>query len=58
MECDQCNVLYINGIKCHEQNCPNIDYEPKECNWCGNLFNPDKKFQRFCCQECCDSYYL
>ena len=52
MLCDSCEVLYINGVKCHEQGCPDAwkDYE-RECTECGGKFKPDDKDQ-LTCDDC------
>jgi len=35
MTCDQCEMLSINGVACHEHGCPNIDkrYDALEDRW-------------------------
>jgi len=55
--CDSCEVLYINGIKCHEQGCPEAwkDYE-RECKWCGTKFKPEHSRQDFCDESCAEAY--
>lgn len=47
--CDQCNILYINGVRCHEIGCPEAwkDYTI-ECFECGCDFKPTEKHQRLC----------
>lgn len=49
MECDSCEVLYINGVKTHEHGCPNAwkDYN-KECRICRENFKPKFKAQEYC----------
>ena len=55
--CNQCEVLYINGIKCHETGCPEAyKDEVKECLWCGSKFKPDDKDQNCCSEECLQDY--
>jgi hypothetical protein len=51
--CDSCEVLYINGVKCHELGCPDSwkDYLT-ECKWCGQEFQPEEQGQKFCDWEC------
>lgn len=59
MPCDQCQVLSINGMACHETGCPNswlhpVTDEPYEveCRMCGCDFKPEVQGQRYCgCQE-------
>ena len=57
-KCDSCNVLYINGVKCHEHGCPDawMD-EARECKWCGCEFRPSEADQTCCDAECEISYY-
>jgi len=56
--CENCNVLNINGINCHELGCPDAwkDYK-KECKWCGSEFIPEDKDQEFCNDVCIEEYY-
>lgn len=55
--CDQCEALMINGVYCHETGCPVAwrDYK-NECDWCGSMFKPEVKGQRFCEDRCAESY--
>jgi len=55
--CEQCEVLYINGVKCHEIGCPDAwkDYV-KECKWCGQEFQPEDKWQVLCSDDCAECY--
>ena len=62
--CDQCQVVAINGIACHETGCPNSWLDPatskplpRECKWCGSDFEPEDGYQNFCSNSCVDSYY-
>ena len=56
--CKSCNVLYINGIKCHEHGCPEAWKDhTKECLWCGQEFKPEFNGQKCCSDECADSYF-
>jgi len=57
--CKSCEVLYINGVKCHEHGCPDAwkDYE-RICKWCGLPFVPNERFQEFCDDECANAYYF
>ena len=52
MQCSQCQVLIINGVRCHETGCPLAwkDYT-RECFECGCYFKPEERFQRIC-NEC------
>ena len=60
--CKSCNVLVINGIKCHEQGCPDAwKEEMVECVWCGEKFLPDAAGQKYCCDSCAGAdlgYYV
>ena len=51
--CDQCEVLYINGVKCHEIGCPDAwrDYE-RSCKWCDADFMPQEQHQLTCSPSC------
>ena len=53
MRCPQCQIAYINGIRCHETGCPEAwkDYD-RECDHCGCDFRPEERYQRFC-SPCC-----
>jgi hypothetical protein len=56
--CTSCEVLYINGIKCHERGCPEAyKDETRECQWCGTDFTPESK-QDVCCSPCCNAGYF
>lgn len=47
--CDQCEVLFINGVKCHEHGCPSAyKDEIRECKDCGCDFEPESSRQTFC----------
>ena len=55
--CDQCEVLYINGVKCHEHGCPNAWKDHKrECKWCGQTFVPQYAEQKCCDKSCLHAY--
>jgi len=55
--CKSCEVLYINGVKCHETGCPDAwkDYE-RECLWCGQKFKPEERYQECCSHSCTVAY--
>lgn len=57
--CNQCEVLNINGINCHEINCPDSwkDYTVT-CEFCGTEFTPEYKGQEYCSQECYQAYWF
>jgi len=56
--CQQCQIVHINGVKCHEQGCPDawMDYT-RDCKYCGCNFKPESKSQDICSQECADAYW-
>ena len=55
--CDQCEVLNINGMNCHETGCPDAwKDEIRECKWCGTEFKPEDRDQQFCDVSCLESY--
>lgn len=56
--CDQCELLRINGVVCHETGCPNAwRDEERECEWCGTKFKPEEKHQDCCSEECTEAYH-
>ena len=60
MHCDQCEMVSINGVACHETGCPNRyrEYNPEtkswedtfECGECGQTFT-DRDKRDECCAE-------
>lgn len=59
MKCPNCEAVMINGIFCHETNCPsNYLYVQKECKWCGQMFqnNGEEYIGDYCDNECRNSY--
>jgi hypothetical protein len=55
--CNSCEVMYINGIRCHEHGCPEAYKEElRECKWCGCEFEPEDRYQKFCSEECAECY--
>lgn len=55
--CNSCEVLFINGIKCHESGCPeSYKDEKRTCKWCGSKFTPEDRTQQFCSDECYIDY--
>jgi len=55
--CDQCQMLSINGVPCHEHGCPSAwKTEERECKWCGSSFKPEHSRQVFCEDSCAESY--
>ncbi len=58
-QCVSCDVMVINGIRCHELGCPDawMDYLRK-CKWCELEFYPIEESQVVCSRECAESYYF
>jgi hypothetical protein len=54
-KCDDCEAVMINGVFCHETGCPSWQ-NPRQCDWCGNWFEPTERGQR-CCDEDCQTAY-
>ena len=54
--CNQCEILNINGINCHETGCPESWREETLCKWCGSAFIPDNQWQLCCCHTCDTAY--
>lgn len=51
--CNSCEVLYINGVKCHETGCPEAWKDQIfDCIWCGTEFTPEYKGQDYCSESC------
>ena len=50
--CPQCETVYINGVLCHEQGCPEAwkDYT-RTCRECGCDFKPMDRFH-WVCMDC------
>jgi hypothetical protein len=44
--CSQCQPSVINGVPCHERNCPN---EVHECRGCNALISMHQSY----CEDCC-----
>lgn len=57
LSCKSCNVVMINGVKCHEIGCPDAWKDQKvKCDWCGQEFKPEIKWQAFCSEDCAESF--
>ena len=56
--CDQCEVMVINGVLCHEIGCPAAwkDYK-RNCKWCGQEFIPEHVNQVCCDDNCIAAYH-
>jgi len=50
--CDNCNIVRVNGILCHEQGCPDSwrDYK-LDCFQCGCDFMRTERYQTVC-EDC------
>jgi hypothetical protein len=47
--CNDCNVLCINRVICHEQGCPSTWKDsPRECIECGKKFFSPQREQKTC----------
>ena len=57
-QCDQCEAVMVNGVRCHETGCPDawVDYGA-ECQFCGCDFKPDERYQIVCSQDCAEAYW-
>ena len=54
--CDACQVLVINNHVCHELGCPETwKTEIRRCRCCGDSFQPENRYQRYCCDDCADT---
>jgi hypothetical protein len=57
LRCPSCQLARINGIVCHETGCPDSHlFTTRGCKWCGQTFAPEDKSQRFCSDDCAESY--
>ena len=54
--CDSCEVLMINGVRCHETGCPSAwKDQRRECGWCGASYTPEERGQRYCSEDCAEA---
>lgn len=57
MRCEQCEVVNINGVRCHETGCPEYyKDEKRECKNCGSEFTPEHSRQTTCDHSCYVAY--
>lgn len=51
--CTSCQVLMINGCRCHETGCPEAwkDYK-RSCRNCKKTFKPKEQRQELCSKRC------
>ena len=48
-QCTACEVLMINGVRCHEIGCTEAWKEQtRQCRLCGDSFKPDHRYQNTC----------
>lgn len=57
MNCNQCDVMTINGMVCHETGCPSAKYVAQDCKWCGQEFAPTDDNLNFCDDGCAEAFY-
>ena len=56
--CDSCEIMYINGVRCHEIGCPAAWKDEKtECKECGREFVPEERYQIVCSEYCANFYF-
>ena len=55
--CNQCEMIMINKVACHETGCPESWKTRRECRWCGAQFMPEFKEQACCGEDCAEVYY-
>ena len=56
--CEQCEVMTIQGMRCHETGCPDAwQDETRICSWCGADFQPDNRWEAFDDESCYNSYH-
>lgn len=53
MNCPSCQLVSINGVLCHETDCPHAwRGNQRECSWCDAKFLPEQ-FMQECCSHTC-----
>ncbi len=56
MNCQSCDAVHINGILCHEHNCPDAWRDTvRSCKWCGREFIPEAPWRECCSGSCAAS---
>lgn len=51
--CHSCEVMMIQGVRCHEAGCPDAwKEEERDCQWCGSEFSPEYKYDWYCSDDC------
>ena len=58
MSCKACEIMCINGVRCHEHGCPESwKDEVRLCKWCGQKFKPEFDYQECCEKSCAEAYH-
>ena len=58
IQCDQCNLMMINKVLCHETGCPDSwKFIKRSCKWCGQEFEPQDIAQDHCEMSCYYDYH-
>jgi hypothetical protein len=58
IRCDQCQLLRINGLVCHEIGCPVAFRDEKRvCKNCDRTFKPKEQRQVVCSKRCYREYW-
>ena len=52
MTCNQCEMISIQGVPCHETGCPEAWRRIKGCKDCGCDFEAESRWQKYCSPEC------
>ena len=56
-KCNQCEIMYINGMRCHEHRCSEAyKDEIRACKWCGSGFTPGYEDDQYCSEDCLECY--
>jgi hypothetical protein len=56
--CAACQVLMINGLRCHETGCTEAWRDRREkCKCCGKAFRPKERRQSVCSMRCHRDYW-
>jgi hypothetical protein len=57
VSCSSCQVMVINGVRCHEYGCREAwRDEIRDCKWCGSEFEPQEWWTQFCDGACHAAY--
>ena len=55
--CNQCEVVSINGVNCHEAGCPEAFKVQSTCKCCEGLFVPEFRGDVTCSHSCYVEYW-